>query len=312
MEPAAVVTIIAVLVVVAALVFFLVSIILELIKITRGLDIVLGYVGQIVTKTAPVNDVAGAIVASLAKGRDLLENLLVKKAGVEDAAGVVESVFPGAGPAVLARHGRRGTKVPYIAEVYSRGAAQLARLGRGSPIGASHDKGPAVRDPHYQTTQVAKLYPRPWDPEDEHRPRPKSPVIGSDAPVAYTGGGNGGGGEGGGGTQTAAPPSEAPPSEAPAQEQPEEPAATPGRVSLGGTRPWERGGAQTAEAPPSEEAPSEEAPSEEAPATSGRISLRRPPEQQEGPATQEQPSQEEATETPGRVSARGTRPWERG
>ena len=53
----AVVMILAVLLIVLALVFFLVSTILELRKITAGLDEVIANVSEIVEKSAPVNDV---------------------------------------------------------------------------------------------------------------------------------------------------------------------------------------------------------------------------------------------------------------
>lgn len=181
MEPAAVVTILAAVLVILALAFFLISTIFELIKINRGLDVVLDAVDEIIQKTAPVNEVAGDINDRLARGRDLLEGLLIKKAGVEDAAGVVDSVFPGAGAAVLARHGRAGGKVRHIGEVYSRGAVQLARLGRGAPIGAARVQGPAIRNPRYATDSASKLYIRPGGA----RERPRSPTIGTDAPVVY-------------------------------------------------------------------------------------------------------------------------------
>ena len=53
--------------------------------------------GGIVTKSKPVNGVVEAINKDLSAGTDLLEGLLEKKAGQDDAAGLVESVFPGAG-----------------------------------------------------------------------------------------------------------------------------------------------------------------------------------------------------------------------
>ena len=52
-----VVTILAVALIVLALVWYLVSVILELQRITNGLDEVIGHVGEIVQKSAPVNDV---------------------------------------------------------------------------------------------------------------------------------------------------------------------------------------------------------------------------------------------------------------
>ena len=81
MEAAAVVTLIAVVLVILALVVYLVAVILELRKITAGLDTVIESVGGIVTKSKPVNGVVEAINKDLSAGTDLLEGLLDKKAG---------------------------------------------------------------------------------------------------------------------------------------------------------------------------------------------------------------------------------------
>jgi uncharacterized protein YqfA (UPF0365 family) len=66
------VTILAVVLVVLALVFYLVSVILQLRKITAGLDEVIVHVGGIVEKSAPVNDVVLAINAQVDAGVELL------------------------------------------------------------------------------------------------------------------------------------------------------------------------------------------------------------------------------------------------
>ena len=55
MEPAAAVTLIAVVLVILALVVYLVAVILELRKITAGLDAVIESVGGILHKSEPVN-----------------------------------------------------------------------------------------------------------------------------------------------------------------------------------------------------------------------------------------------------------------
>ena len=83
----AVVMIAAVLLIVLALVFYLVSTIVALRKITAGLDEVIAGVGEIVEKSAPVNGVVTTINQQLDAGVDLLEGLLVKKAGMRDADG---------------------------------------------------------------------------------------------------------------------------------------------------------------------------------------------------------------------------------
>ncbi len=166
--------------IIAALALFLIATIVELVRINRGLAVVIGGVGEIVAKTAPVNGVLDAINGNLVAGRNLLENLFLKKAG-DDAGGLVESLFPGEGAKFLQRVGRRGPVIN-TGVVYTRGVGILASLGRGAPIGAAHAKGPAVRDAHYSTTAAAMLYPRPGgDP----KARPKSPVVGSNSPQQF-------------------------------------------------------------------------------------------------------------------------------
>ena len=87
MPAAGVVMIVAVVLIVAALVFYLVSTILALQKITSGLDEAISGVVGIIEKSAPVNEVVTTINQNLDAGVDLLEGLLVKKAGMEDAVG---------------------------------------------------------------------------------------------------------------------------------------------------------------------------------------------------------------------------------
>ena len=92
---AGVVTIIAVVLIVLALVFYLVSTILALRKITKGLDEVIGSVVEIIEKSAPVNDVVNSINEQLDAGVELLEGLLVQKAGLVDAVGLVDGLYAG-------------------------------------------------------------------------------------------------------------------------------------------------------------------------------------------------------------------------
>src|ERR1700753_2449013 len=96
MPAAGVVMIIAVLLIVVALVFYLVSTIVALQKITKGLDDAIGGGVEIIEKTVPVGDVVNTINANLDAGVDLLEGLLVKKAGMSDAVGLVDGLYPGA------------------------------------------------------------------------------------------------------------------------------------------------------------------------------------------------------------------------
>ena len=77
--------IVAFLLIILALVYYLVSTIFELQKITTGLDATIKNVTEIVEKTAPVGEVVKAINADLDAGVDMLEGLLVKKAGLARA-----------------------------------------------------------------------------------------------------------------------------------------------------------------------------------------------------------------------------------
>jgi len=275
-----------VLLIILALAVYLVATIVQLFKINAGLNVVLPAVGEIVAKTAPVNGVLDAINKNLVTARDALEGLHLKKAGA-DAAGLVESVFPGEGANFLRRVGKSG-KVVNVGTVYTRGVGILASLGRGAPIGAAHTKGPAVRDPKYSTTAASMLYPRPGGA----RARPKSPVVGrepahSPYEAAQTPGERPRDPSGGTVEPGAAP--QAPPTGGgDVQKQPEAapPAPAPERItSAKGTRPWE----QAPPAPP--------------PSGGGSDGQKQP---------EAAPPEAPPTSAPGRITtAKGTRPWER-
>src|SRR5215217_3778809 len=95
--------IVAVVLIVLALVYFLGLVIFELQKITEGLDTAI----------------------------DALEGLLVKKAGLPEAMGLIEGLYPGAKKDGLRNFPDSATvKSPRIGEVYTRGTLTLARLGR--------------------------------------------------------------------------------------------------------------------------------------------------------------------------------------
>ena len=234
--------------IIAALALFLCATIVQLVKINKGLAVVIGGVGEIVAKTAPVNGVLDAINGNLVAGRNLLEGLFIKKAG-DDAGGLVESLFPGEGAKFLQRVGRRGPVIN-TGIVYTRGVGILASLGRGAPIGAAHAKGPAVRDPKYATTAAAMLYPRPGgDP----RARPKSPVVGSNSPQQYEATATPGvrprlrdGSEAPAPSSTPDMPTGRVEYSQPAAPPPPPPSsggdapAPPGRLNVKGARPWER------------------------------------------------------------------------
>ena len=184
MPAAGVVMIIAVLLIVLALVYYLVSTIVALQRITNSLDVAITGVVGIIEKSAPVDEVVNSINTNLDAGVDLLEGLLVKKAGMEDAVGLVEGLYPG-----TADEGFRNfpeskeTKAPRIGEVYTKGTLTLARLGREAPIAAASPNGPALRNPAYGSTAARGLYP------EVRQTRPaslaRSPIIGTDSPVQY-------------------------------------------------------------------------------------------------------------------------------
>ena len=181
---AGVVMVIAVLLIVLALVYFLVSTILELRKIVAGLDEVIVGVSGIIEKSAPVNDVVKAINEQLDAGVDVLEGLLVQKAGLADAVGLIDGIYPGAAAAGL-RNFPDSTEItaPRIGETYTRGTLTLARLGREAPIAAASPHGAVLRNVEGGSLAARQLYPSVR--HDAPEKLPGSPVIGSDAPVQY-------------------------------------------------------------------------------------------------------------------------------
>ena len=184
MAAAGVVMIIAVVLIVLALVYFLVATILELRRISDGLDDVIAGVGEIVEKSEPVNGIVAAINEQLDAGVDLLEGLLVKKAGISDAMGLIDGLYPGAAAAGL-RNFPDSTDIdpPRIGEVYTKGTLTLARLGREAPIAAASPSGEVLRNVEGGSLAARSLYPSVRHEGPENLPR--SPVIGTDAPVQY-------------------------------------------------------------------------------------------------------------------------------
>jgi hypothetical protein len=179
-----VVTILAVVLIVLALVYYLVSVIVELRRITKGLDEVIASVGEILEKSAPVNEIVTGINAQLDAGVDLLEGLLVKKAGLRDAVGLVEGLYAGAGAAGFRNFPESTTiDAPRIGEVYTKGTLTLARLGREAPIAAGNPAGPALRNVEGGSLAARLLYPEIRQTRPETLAR--SPVIGTDAPEQY-------------------------------------------------------------------------------------------------------------------------------
>ena len=184
MPAAGVVMIVAVVLIVLALVYFLVSTIFQLRKIVAGLDDVIVHVGGIVEKSAPVNEIVTTINEQLDAGVSALEGLLVKKAGLSDAVGLVEGMYPGAGAAGLRDFpASRAIDPPRIGEVYTKGTLTLARLGREAPIAAASPGEGVLRNVEGGSLAARSLYPdvRHTSPEK----LPSSPVIGAGAPVQY-------------------------------------------------------------------------------------------------------------------------------
>jgi hypothetical protein len=176
--------IVAVVLIVLALVYYLVSTIFALRQITAGLDDVIAGVVEILEKTAPVNEVVDNINGNLDAGVDLLEGLLVKKAGLIDAMGLIDGLYPGAAAAGLRSiPGSTEVNAPRIAEVYTKGTLTLARLGREAPIAAGNPAGPVLRNVAGGSRAARLLYPEVRQSKPELMPR--SPVIGTDAPEQY-------------------------------------------------------------------------------------------------------------------------------
>ena len=176
--------IIAVVLIIAAIVVYLLATIVALRKINRGLDDAIAAVVEIIEKSKPVNAIVTDINANLDAGVDLLEGLLVKKAGLQDAVGLIDGLYPGAGTDGLRNFPDSKTiTAPRISEVYTKGTLTLARLGREAPIAAASPNGPALRNVTGGSLAARLLYP---DGRQSRPPAmPRSPVIGADAPEQY-------------------------------------------------------------------------------------------------------------------------------
>jgi hypothetical protein len=184
MPAAGAVLLVIVVLIVLALVYYLVSTILALREITAGLDDVIAGVGEILQKSAPVNDVVTNINENLDAGVELLEGLLVQKAGIDDALGLVDGLYPGAAAAGFRSFPESATTTPpRIGEVYTKGTLTLARLGREAPIALANPAGPVLRNVEGGSLAARSLYPDGRQERPENLPR--SPVIGTDAPVQY-------------------------------------------------------------------------------------------------------------------------------
>jgi hypothetical protein len=72
---------------------------------------------------------------------------------------------------------------PRIGEVYTKGTLTLARLGREAPIAMANPAGPVLRNVEAGSLAARQLYPEIRQTRPQALPR--SPVIGTDAPVQY-------------------------------------------------------------------------------------------------------------------------------
>jgi hypothetical protein len=184
MPAAGAVLLVAVVLIVLALVYYLVFTIVALRAITNGLDDVIASVTEIVEKSAPVEAVVTDINENLDVAVGALEGLLVKKAGMEDAVGLVEGLYPGAAAAGLRDFPEsRDVVPPRIGEVYTKGTLTLARLGREAPIAMANPAGAVLRNVESGSLNARLLYPNVRQEAPENLPR--SPVIGTDSPVQY-------------------------------------------------------------------------------------------------------------------------------
>jgi hypothetical protein len=178
------VLIIAVVLIVAALAWYLIPTIVALRQIASGLDEAIKGVGELVDKSAPVNPVVNDINKNLDVAVDALEGLLVKKAGLADAVGLIDGLYPGAAAQGLRNFPQSKTiKPPRIAEVYTRGTLTLARLGREAPIAAASPTGPVLRNVTQGSLAARALYP---EIRQTRPPRlPRSPIVGANSPMQY-------------------------------------------------------------------------------------------------------------------------------
>jgi hypothetical protein len=184
MPAAGVVLIATVVLIVLALVYYLVSTIVALRQIAKGLDETIAAVVEIINKSEPVNEIVTAINQDLDAAVDALEGLLVKKAGMVDAVGLVDGLYPGAAAAGFRNFPESTTtRAPRISEVYTRGTLTLARLGREAPIAAASPSGEVLRNVTGGSLAARLLYPDGRQSRPEAMPR--SPVIGTDSPEQY-------------------------------------------------------------------------------------------------------------------------------
>ena len=176
---------VAVLLIVLALVYFLVSTIVALRKITAGLDTVIER-----RRRDRREERAGR------GGRDRHQRAARRGRGAARGPARQEGRDdrrdgPGRGP-LPGRRQRPGCAPspraptcapPRIGEVYTKGTLTLARLGREAPIAALSPSGAVLRNVEGGSLAARLLYPSVRHQAPERLP--VSPVIGTDAPEQY-------------------------------------------------------------------------------------------------------------------------------
>ena len=185
MPAAGVVMIIAVVAIVLALVYYLVSTILALRTITSGLDERdRRRRARSSRRARPSTRSSATSTRTSTPGSTCSRGCWSRRPACSDAVGLIDGLYPGAAAQGLRNFPEsREVTPPRIGEVYTRGTLTLARLGREAPIAAASPNGPALRNPAYGSHAARALYPdgRPVRAQD----LPRSPVIGADSPVQY-------------------------------------------------------------------------------------------------------------------------------
>ena len=162
MAGAGVLLLITVVLIVLALVYYLVSVIFALQKITKGLDETIAAVVEIIEKSEPVNPIVADINANLDAAVDALEGLLVKKAGLPEAMGLIEGLYPGRegrGPAQLPRQ-RDGQVPAHRRGLHARHAHARPARPRGTDRRRQPERPGAARRPLRQQ-RLAQASTRP-------------------------------------------------------------------------------------------------------------------------------------------------------
>ena len=186
MPAAGVVLLVAVVLIVLALVYYLVCDDRRAAPDLHGLDEAIAAVGEIVEKTAPVDDGRHHHQPAPRRRRSTRSRACSsRRPGWRTPSASSTASTRAPPPRGSAHFPESGdVKPPRISEVYTRGTLTLARLGREAPIAAASPAGgPVLRNVTGGSLAARLLYPEDRQTRPERLPR--SPVIGTDAPVQY-------------------------------------------------------------------------------------------------------------------------------